>query len=59
MAKVMLPLWLISKTSKIPISQNLQKMSWAGGSLAYYGGSNAYSFLKDRTENVFNRKEVG
>ena len=56
LAKVMLPLWLISKTSKIPISQNLQKMSWAGGSLAYYGGSNAYSFLKDKT--VFNRKEV-
>ena len=56
LAKVMLPLWLISKTSKIPISQNLQKMSWTGGSLAYYGGSNAYSFLKDKT--VFNRKEV-
>ena len=59
LAKVMLPLWLISKTSKIPISQNLQKMSWTGGSLAYYGGSNAYSFLKDKTESVFNRKEVG
>ena len=58
LAKVMLPLWLISKTSKIPISQNLQKMSWAGGSLAYYGGSNAYSFLKDKTESVFNREEA-
>ena len=57
LAKVMLPLWLISKTSKIPISQNLRKMSWTGGSFAYYGGSNAYSFLKDKT--IFNRKEVG
>ena len=53
LAKVMLPLWLISKTSKIPVSQNLRKLSYSGGSLAYYGGSNAYSFLKDKTENVF------
>ena len=58
LAKVMLPLWLISKTSKIPVSQSLRKMSWTGGSLAYYSGSSAYSFLKDKTENVFNREEA-
>ena len=52
LAKVFVPLWLISKTSKIPVAQTLKKLSWTGGSLAYAGGNYAYSFLKDKTDHV-------
>ena len=56
LAKVFVPLWLISKTSKIPVAQTLKKLSWTGGSLAYAGGNYATSFLRDKTDHVsFNR----
>ena len=58
LAKVFLPLWLISKTSKIPIAQSLSKVSFSGGSLALAGGSSVYSFVKERTENIFRREEI-
>ena len=54
-AKVFLPLWLISKTSKIPFSQSLKKISYFGGGLAGMAGSaggGAYSYMKDKTEQV-------
>ena len=52
LAKVFVPLWLISKTSKIPVAQTLKKLSWTGGNLAYAGGSYATSFLRDKTDHV-------
>ena len=61
-AKVFLPIWLISKTSKIPFSQGLKKISYFGGGLAgmtgsagsgaYSFGSEAYSYVRDKTEQV-------
>ena len=61
-AKVILPLWLISKTSKIPFSQNLKKISYFGGGLAgaagssaYSLGSGAYSYVRDRTEHILQK----
>jgi len=63
-AKVMLPLWLISKTSKMPLSQSLKKISYFGGGLAgaagsgaYSLGSGAYSYAKEKTENIFQRED--
>ena len=58
LAKVMLPLWLISKTSKIPVSEKLRKISWASSNLIYHGGSRAYSALTSKSENILNRKEI-
>ena len=58
LAKVILPIWLISKTSKIPVAENLKKISYFGGGLAYSGGSEAYSFLKNKTENIFQKAEA-
>ena len=58
LAKVILPIWLISKTSKMPVSENLKKISYFGGGLAYTGGSGTYSFLKDKTENIFQKVET-
>ena len=52
LAKVFIPLWLISKTSKIPVAQTLKKISFTGGSLAYSGGSYAASFLNNNTNNI-------
>ena len=46
LAKVFIPIWLISKTSKIPMAQTLKKISFTGGGLAYAGGSYASSFFK-------------
>ena len=64
LAKVFIPLWLISKTSKIPLAQTLKKVSfsggglaYAGGSLAYKGGSQAYSFVKNKMDNTFNNQD--
>ena len=54
LAKIILPLWIISKTSKIPLSQSLKKISYVGGGLAggaALAGGSAYSFVKDKTEN--------
>ena len=53
LAKVFLPLWLISKTSKIPIAQSLSKVSVSGGSLAGAASVGAYSILRDKAENIF------
>ena len=58
LAKVFIPIWLISKTSKFPIARALKKVSFTGGSLAYAGGSYAYSALKNNTNNVFNNQDV-
>ena len=51
-AKVFIPLWLISKTSKFPVAQTLKKVSFTGGGLAYAGGNYAYSVLKNNTNNI-------
>ena len=57
LAKVMLPLWIISKSSKIPIAQGLKQISFASGGLAGAGG--AYSLLRGKTETSFqNQKEA-
>lgn len=58
LAKVILPIWLISKTSKMPVAENLKKISYFGGGLAYAGGSGTYSFLKNKTENIFQKAET-
>ncbi|MDE0092769.1 MAG: hypothetical protein OXN83_05755 [Oligoflexia bacterium] len=58
LAKVFIPIWLISKTSKFPVAQALKKVSFTGGSLAYAGGSYAYSALKNNTNNIFNNQDV-
>ena len=58
LAKVFIPLWLISKTSKIPVAQTLKKVSFTGGSLAYAGGSYAYSALSSNTNKVSNNQDV-
>ena len=60
LAKVFIPLWLISKTSKIPVAQTLKKISFTGGSLAYAGGNYAASFLNNNTnnQNVANEEEI-
>ncbi|MCY4513234.1 MAG: hypothetical protein OXB86_06065, partial [Bdellovibrionales bacterium] len=58
LAKMFLPLWILSKTSKIPVSQKLSKISSAGGSLAGTAGASgigAYSFLRDKTENIIHK----
>ena len=58
LAKVFIPIWLISKTSKFPVAQALKKVSFTGGSLAYAGGSYATSLLNNNTNNVFNDQNV-
>ena len=62
LAKIFIPLWLLSKTSKIPVAQTLKKASFSGGSLAYAGGglaytggSKAYSFIKNKIDNSNNQ----
>ena len=59
LAKVFLPIWIFSKTSRIPVAQKLSKISYAGGGLAGSlagtagtSGIGAYSFLRDKTESV-------
>ena len=58
LAKVFIPIWLISKTSKFPVARALKKVSFTGGSLAYAGGSYAYSALKNNTNNIFNNQNI-
>ena len=58
LAKLFLPIWLISKTTKIPFSQNLKKFSYMGGDLLYRGGEQAYSFVRNNDENVLNNQEI-
>ena len=52
LAKIFVPIWLISKTSKIPVAGTLKKISFTGGSLVYAGGSYATSFLNNNTNNT-------
>ena len=59
LAKVFIPIWLISKTSKIPIAESLKKVSLKGGGLAYSGGGyvssvNNTSHTSKRTQNKQN-----
>ena len=58
LAKLFLPIWLISKTTKIPFSQNLKKFSYTGGNLLYQGGEQAYSLVRNNDENVLNNQEI-
>ena len=58
LAKVFIPIWLISKTSKIPIAGTLKKISFTGGNLAYAGGSYAYSALNNNTNNVSQNQSI-
>ena len=58
LAKVFIPIWLISKISKIPFAQTLKKISFTGGSMAYAGGSYATSFLNNNTNNISQSRNV-
>ncbi|MDE0092366.1 MAG: hypothetical protein OXN83_03660 [Oligoflexia bacterium] len=51
LAKVFIPIWLISKTSKLPFSQTLKKVSLTGGGLALAGSSYASSFLNNKSSS--------
>ena len=51
LAKLIVPIWLISKTSKIPIQQKLKTLSYIGSSLVYSGGNQAYSLIKNNSDN--------
>ncbi len=58
LAKLFLPIWLISKTTKIPFSQNLKKFSYTGGNLLYRGGEQAYSLVRNNDESILNNPEI-
>ena len=58
LAKIFIPIWLISKISKMPVTQTLKKASFTGGNLAYAGGSYAYSSLNNHTKNIFNNENT-
>lgn len=49
LAKLVVPIWIISKTSKIPIQQKLKTLSYIGSSLVYSGGNQAYSLIKNNS----------
>jgi len=55
LAKVFIPIWLISKTSKISVAGHLKKISFTGESPAYAGGSYAYSSSISHTGNILNK----
>ena len=57
LAKVFVPLWLISKTSKIPVAETLKKISFKGGSLAVAGGSYSTSFFKNNVSKKVQSEE--
>ena len=57
LAKVILPLWIISKSSKIPVAQGLKKLSFTGGGLAGAGALGGYALLRGRAGNVFQDRE--
>ena len=57
LAKLFIPIWLISKASKFPVAQTLKKISFTGGSMAYAGGSYAYSALNNDTTNNVSQSE--
>ena len=52
LAKVFVPIWLISKISKFPLAGTLKKVSFTGGALAVTGGSKATHFLSNNTKNL-------
>lgn len=58
LAKLVIPIWLISKSTKIPLSQNLKKFSYTGGNLLYKTGEQAYSLLRNNNENISNNQEI-
>ena len=58
LAKLFIPIWLISKASKFPVAQTLKKISFTGGSMAYAGGSYAYSALNNNTNNISQSENV-
>ena len=58
LAKVFIPIWLISKTSKFPVAQALKKVSFTGGSLVYAGGNYATSLLNNNANNAFNDQHI-
>lgn len=60
LAKVFIPVWLISKTSKIPVAETLKKVSFTGGSLALAGGNRANHFLsnKNLSQNIQSKEEI-
>ena len=47
LAKVFIPIWLISKTSKIPVAETLKKVSFTGGGLALAGGNQTVQLIKN------------
>ena len=47
LAKVFIPIWLISKTSKIPVAETLKKVSFTGGGLALAGGNRTVQLIKN------------
>ena len=51
LAKLIVPIWIISKTSKIPIQQKLKTLSYIGSSLVYSGGNQVYSLIKNNSDN--------
>ena len=59
LAKVFIPIWLISKTSKLPVSKTLKKVSLTGGSLALAGGSYTSSFFNNKSlsQNFKNQED--
>ena len=57
LAKVILPLWIMSKSSKIPVAQGLKKLFFTGGSLAGAGALGGYALLRGRAGNVFQGRE--
>ena len=57
LAKVFLPVWIISKSSRIPVAQSLKQLSHMGASLAYHGGGKAYSAYNNITNASQIQKE--
>ncbi|MDE0151968.1 MAG: hypothetical protein OXK80_05695 [Bdellovibrionales bacterium] len=58
LAKLFIPIWLISKSTKIPLSQNLKKFSYMGGNFLYKGGEQAYSYIRNCDESILNNPEI-
>ena len=56
-AKVFVPLWLISKASKLPVNNTLKKVSLAGGGLAFTAGSYASSLI-NLSQNSKSKQET-
>ena len=57
LAKVFIPIWLISKSSKIPVGKTLKKFSLTSGSMAVAGSSYASSFFNNKSLSQSFRNE--